>query len=77
MELKKGKDFISVSEYRRLKATMGDDWWIDESAPPNGIGPVCLFCEKLIDWGPTDHTIPCPVRRYLQWDEEDRVDWSE
>src|SRR5687768_9209662 len=61
----KDKKFITMSEYRRLKAVKGDDWWINHDASPNGIGPVCLFCDRLIDWGPADHLIRCPVRRYL------------
>lgn len=64
------KPFISQSEYRRLKATNGeDDWWVDHEASPNGIGPVCLFCSRLIDWGPRDHGRACPVRRFLREEE--------
>lgn len=63
-------DKISKSEYRRLKTVKGnDDWWIDLEAEPNGIGPICLFCSKLIDWGPRDHTLACPVRRYFNNEE--------
>lgn len=65
-------NYISTSEYRRLRETNGgDDWWINHEAPPNGIGPVCLFCDRLIDWPPTDHTLACPVRRYLGRGEDD------
>lgn len=56
---------ISKSQVRRLRVVKGDDWWIDEEAEPNGIGPVCLFCKKLIDWAPRDHSQTCPVTRHL------------
>lgn len=64
-------DKISKSEYRRLRVVKGeDDWWINHEAEPNGIGPVCLFCDKLIDWAPRDHTRRCPVRNYLDHADE-------
>lgn len=61
----KGKDFVSWSEMRRLRVVKGEDWWVNENAAPNGIGPVCAFCDNLIDWGPTDHGRKCPVRKFL------------
>ena len=64
-------EYISTSEYRRLRVTKGDDWWIDHDADPNGIGPVCLYCNRLVDWAPRDHTVACPVRRYLGWEDDD------
>lgn len=33
--------------------------WIDKNAQPNGIGPVCKYCHKLIDWDPFDHALDC------------------
>lgn len=68
---KKNKKLISTSEYRRLRAMEGDDWWIDHEAPPNGIGPVCNYCDRLVDWPPRDHAMACPVRRYLRWEDDD------
>lgn len=65
------KELVSWSQVRRLKVVKGKDWWINENSPPNGIGPVCLFCDLLIDWGPTDHAPKCPVRKYLRFDEEE------
>lgn len=63
---------VSWSQFRRLWETKGEDWWINEDASPNGIGPVCLYCDKLIDWGPADHTIECPVRKFLGFEYEER-----
>lgn len=60
------KDKISKSVFRRLRVVRGPGWWINEDAPPNGIGPVCLYCDRLIDWGPTDHGKACPVRKHLK-----------
>lgn len=65
------KRMISWSMFRRLKVVKGDNWWINENAPPNGIGPVCLFCDKLIDWAPTDHGDDCPVRKFLGFIQEE------
>jgi len=65
---------ISKSVVRRLRVVKGDDWWVDEEAKPNGIGPVCLFCKKLIDWAPRDHAIACPVRTYLT--QEEPSEWD-
>lgn len=63
---------ISWSEFRRLQASKGnDDWWIDQEAETNGIGPVCLFCNKLIDWAPRDHTPICPVRKFFRFEDEE------
>jgi len=62
---------LSWSQVRRLRVTKGDDWWIDHEAPPNGIGPVCLFCRHLIDWAPTDHALACPVRIFNRIEMED------
>lgn len=61
--------FISWSQYRRLRTQRGDEWWIDTEAAPNGIGPVCLYCGRLIDSHYTDHTVECPVRRYIGWED--------
>jgi hypothetical protein len=33
--------------------------WVDHDATPNGIGPVCKFCHRLIDWHPVDHALDC------------------
>lgn len=60
---------LSKSVVRRLKVVKGDDWWVDENAEPNGIGPICYFCKKLIDWGPTDHGKKCPVRNHIDLDK--------
>lgn len=69
------KERISKSIYRRLVVVKGRDvWWIDEKAKPNGIGPVCLFCKNLIDWGPTDHSQKCPVKEYIDLNEE-KPEW--
>lgn len=70
--LNRMKDKLSKSEVRRLKVVIGPDWWVDEKASPNGIGPICLFCKNLIDWGPTDHDKKCPVRKYIDLDEEEK-----
>jgi hypothetical protein len=61
---------VSRSQVRRLQVVKGSDWWIDEEAEPNGIGPICIFCKKLIDWAPRDHAEACPVRTYINEDEE-------
>lgn len=63
-------DNLSWSVYRRLRTVKGEDWWADHDAPSNGIGPVCLFCSRLIDWGPRDHSVAplCPVRRFYGWE---------
>lgn len=63
-------DFVSKSQVRRFRVVKGDDWWIDEEAEPNGIGPVCIFCKRLIDWALRDHAEACPVRTYLASEEE-------
>ena len=63
------KPQLTWSVFRRLKVTKGEDWWVDESRPGNGIGLVCLYCENLIDWGPTDHGRYCPVRKFMRWGE--------
>lgn len=34
--------------------------WEDVTAPPNGIGPVCKYCVRLID-GMWDHSAACPA----------------
>lgn len=34
--------------------------WEDETAPKNGIGPVCKYCNRLID-GMWDHSATCPA----------------
>lgn len=36
--------------------------WIDTTAPPNGIGPVCRHCHNLIDDSTTDHAANCIAR---------------
>lgn len=33
--------------------------WVDESAESNGIGPVCKYCNRLIDAHPNDHAVGC------------------
>lgn len=58
------------NDYIRLYAAFGDDWWIDQTAPPNGIGPMCLYCNRLIDWAPVDHGKGCPVPKFLGWETE-------
>lgn len=61
---------LSKSVVRRLKVVRGEDnWWVDESRK-NGVGPVCFFCNRLIDWEPTDHDKKCPVRDYVDMDQE-------
>lgn len=40
------------------------DWWINHRAKPNGIGPVCIVCDRLIDWAARDHAVDCTVREY-------------
>lgn len=60
---------LSKSVVKRLKVVRGEDWWVDESKQ-NGIGAVCFFCDKLIDWPPTDHAKKCPVREYINLDQE-------
>jgi len=52
---------ITQVEGRRLQAVKGVNWWVNQEAEPNGIGPVCLFCDRLIDLGPRDHGPFCPV----------------
>lgn len=64
------KPFVSWSQFRRLRLVKGENWWVNEERPPNGIGPVCLYCDNLIDWGPRDHSIPCPVRKFSGWEDE-------
>lgn len=61
----------SWSQFRRYAIEGGDDWWVNHDAEPNGIGPVCLFCDRLVDWAPRDHTMDCPVRRYLRWEDDE------
>lgn len=66
---------LSKSVVRRLRVVKGSDrWWIDEEAFPNGIGPICLFCKRLIDWAETDHSEACPVRNHINMNEEE-PDW--
>lgn len=36
--------------------------WVDQTAEPNGIGPVCRFCHLLIDSHPDDHEPDCQAR---------------
>jgi hypothetical protein len=60
------KNFLSKSEVRRLKVVKGKDWWVDEDSIPNGIGPICFFCGRLIDLDPNDHHENCPVRKYKE-----------
>jgi hypothetical protein len=36
-----------------------EDDWIDYDATPNGIGHICKFCKRLIDWHPVDHALDC------------------
>lgn len=60
------KEKLSKSEVRRLQVVKGKDWWVDEKARPNGIGPVCFFCGRLIDWAPRDHKEKCLVRNYIE-----------
>lgn len=33
--------------------------YADQNAAPNGIGPVCKDCHRLIDWHPVDHALGC------------------
>lgn len=33
--------------------------WVNTEAAPNGIGPVCKYCDRLIDSHPTDHALSC------------------
>lgn len=37
------------------------DWWVSRKAKPNGVGPVCKFCDRLIDSHPGDHALDCPA----------------
>lgn len=46
-------DFVEVHDY------WNDPEWVDQNAAPNGIGPICKYCHRLIDWSPTDHAIDC------------------
>lgn len=63
---------ISMSEYRRLRVVNGEnDWWVNhEAGTGDGLAPVCLFCDKIVDWAPSDHEVACPVRRFLRFEEE-------
>lgn len=69
------EEFLSNSVVRRLQIVKGDNWWVDENAKPNGIGPICFFCGRLIDWPPTDHSEVCPVRKYINLDEP-KIQWN-
>lgn len=40
---------------------MNDDW-INHNAPPNGIAPVCKYCNCLVDWI-SDHDSSCKEYR--------------
>lgn len=37
-------------------------YWEDTKAPPNEIGPVCIYCRNLID-SKDCHGEQCPVRQ--------------
>lgn len=65
------EEHITWSQFKRLKVVKGDDWWVDHEAEPNGIGPVCLFCNRLIDWGPRDHEPACQVRKFFMFNDDD------
>lgn len=61
---------ISWSEFRRLRVMKGaEDWWVNHGES-SADGPVCLFCDKIIDWAPGDHEVACPVRRFFGFEEE-------
>lgn len=63
------KDKLSKSVVRRLQVVKGDNWWVDDSKQ-NGIGPVCIFCKRLIDWPPTDHGKKCPMWDHVDMNQE-------
>lgn len=64
------REYISTSEFRRLRVVKGEnDWWVNHEAS-TAEGRACLFCDKIIDWAPSDHEVACPVRRFLGFEEE-------
>lgn len=64
------KEYISTSEFRRLRTIKGEsDWWVNHELSSDE-GLVCLFCDKIIDWAPSDHEVACPVRRFFGFEEE-------
>lgn len=50
-------------DYGECEIGIMNEDWINTEKPGNGIGPVCKYCDRLIDWHPGDHAEDCPEYR--------------